>query len=612
MNISGTHRLTYQAARRDFEFLLWEQHRLQDAGLLDRDAADALLNRVAAFCEGPMAHSYRESDEQEAALGEDGRVRTPDSFPALLAEYRELWKSWQGGDPSAESNTNEMIQNLVVEMLVGANPAFVTYVGFNGPAQKLLAAYGSEALQSAWGPALRSLDSSACLCITERQAGSDLSLLEAHAVRGNDGQYVLHGHKWLISAGMHDLTGNICYFVLARTGEKQRGMLGLSCFLVPRWRLDEQGLPSVDNGIRCREVARKMGLRGCANTHLDFSAGGHPTVAYLLGTGEGRGLQQLMMMMTPARISTGIYALGMAACAYSVASRYAQGRIQGKRFDQAMNGKAESQPISRHPDVERMRLDMLAVTSGCRALLARLALCQILQRNAATGDEDRHAAGDLLDVLLPIVKAYTSDQAWRVTETAIQTMGGVGYLRDYPVEQNARDCKILSIWEGTNHMQALFLIRDKLGMCLRPAKLTTLQAQIAVTLQRLGALGGFATEIALTEQTLQAALEASNAIGAAVRQGQMNRVPDHACEFLSGLAELAIAWQLLDAAGVAQAALLGQPDPDDAAFYDDKIRAARHFVNRRLPQAAAVLGIVRRGLIDASSRVEAGLGVTAS
>lgn len=589
MSTSQTHKLTYLAPLRDFEFLLWEQFRMQDVDGLDRSSAMALLRQVADFAEGPMALSYREGDEQEAALDEAGTVRTPDCYPGLMTQYRDIWNAWQTSSGPGGQPVNELMQNLIVEMLVGSHPAFVTYVGFNGPAQNLLGAYGSEDLKANYGPSLASLDASACLCITERQAGSDLSLLETYAVRSADGQYRMHGHKWLISAGMHELTGNIFYFVLARTDPTLRGVLGLSCFLVPRRRLDEHGRPTIDNGIRCREVARKMGLRGCANTHLDFGADGKDTIAYLLGETPGRGLQQLMMMMMPARISTGIYALGLASCAEGVAGRYARERVQGKRFDQAMSAKADSLAIELHPDVERMRLDMLAVTSGCRAILARLALCQTQLRTLPADDRRCVVARELLELLLPIVKAYTSDQAWRVTETAIQTMGGVGYLRDYPVEQNARDCKILSIWEGTNHMQALFLIRDKLGLCLRNSRLATMAGEIRSLLQWLEERQGWSQEIVQIRAALSAVETAAAAIGAAVRGGNMNQIPAYACDFLNAVAEIAVAWHLLEGASLAQDRLDSASNDEDLAFYADKVKAARHFLRRRLPLACASL-----------------------
>ena len=444
---------------------------------------------------------------------------------------------------------------------------------------------------------MRSLQACACLCITEKTAGSDLSLLTSVATRLTGGGYQLAGHKWLISAGMHELTENIYYVVLARTDAAQRGMTGLSCFIVPRYRFESDGNPSIDNGIRCREVVQKMGLRGCANTHLEFSQDGLPTIAYLLGSTDGRGLQQLMMMMAPARVSTGIYALGIASAAYETACAYASVRIQGKRFDQAMSARADNLPIKEHPDVRRMRLDMLAVTTGCRALIALLGWCQMQLRVGVTSAEYVRIATDLLDILLPIVKAYTSDQAWRVTEYSIQTLGGVGYLRDYPVEQQARDCKVLSIWEGTNHLQSLFLVRDKLGLCLRSDKLETLRAQITTTMQRETEVCGFESDVDHLNQALRALLDAALAIGASVRKGRINLVPEFSCDFQAGLAEVAVAWQLLEGALIARSALRATSlDTCDTQYYELRIAATKHFTSRRLPQTTALLGVVERGL----------------
>lgn len=581
------HEHTYAAPVRDAQFLLWEQLRIHERlGMAPeaRARADASYAAARAFAEGPLAASYADTDAQEAHLRADGTVATPDAYPALMAAYADLWRGWSA--PGAEAPP-EPLQHLIVEMFCGANPSFVTYIGFNGPAQTLLETYGSASMQARWLPELRSMRASAGLCLTEKQAGSDLSRIACVAEKDADGRYWLTGHKWLISAGSHELTENILYFVLARTDPAQTGMVGLSCFLVPRFR--DESFGTADNGVRVREVVRKMGLKGCANTHLTFGEE-RPTEALLLGEVEGRGLQQLMLMMTPARISTGIFALGLAGAATECARAYSEARVQGKQFNQSMSARAESLPIARHPDVARMRRDMLAVTTGCRAMIARLGLAQALQRSATATAEEKAVAHDVLDVLLPIVKAYTSDQAWRVAETAIQTLGGVGYTRAWPVEQHARDCKVLSIWEGTNHIQSLFLLRDKLGLCLRPKKLETVLGEVRKALVRLSVDARFDAEAERMERALAALAAAVSAIGGRVRAGGMNDVPEFAVEFMAGFAEVVIAWQLIDAALVAQAAL--DRGTDEAAFYAEKVAAMRHFLRRRLPVGTAQLSTV--------------------
>lgn len=592
------HKLTYAAPARDMDFLLWEQFRIHETLGLDsaeqRDIIQTNMANARAWAEGPLAQSYKETDEQEACLA-DGKVVLPDSYPGLYQGFSEMWTQWQDGAAQGTAMP-PIVQNLIIEMFMAGNASFMTYVGFSQPARSLLRAHGSDDLNATYGPALQDMRATACLCITEKGAGSDLSKLAALATKQDDGRYLLTGHKWLISAGSHEMTDNIYYFVLARTDPKQTGMAGLSCFLVPRYRIDEGGAHSIDNGIRVNEVVTKMGFKGCANTHLLFGEDGVETQAFLLGRMEGTGLQQLMMMMKPARISTGIFALGLASSAHETSVAYSQQRVQGKRFDQAMSARAPSLPIAEHPDVRRMRLDMAAYTSGCRAMIARLGLYQSFEDDPSQPEDLRRAADDISEVLLPIVKAYTSDKAWVVCETAIQTHGGVGFTRDYPAQQNARDCKVLSIWEGTNHIQALFLFRDKLGMCVQPKRLNTLRAAIEDTLARAEATGALDKDVRNLRDALAALGDATAAARDCVRYQRMNDVPQFAVELQAALGDIVIAWHLLEAAEIALKALASSDA--DAAFYADKVDIARHFLRRRLPQSAASLRAIAGEMQD--------------
>lgn len=583
------HKLTYTAPARDMEFLLWEQFRIHETLNVTTPEQRALItNNMASardWCEGPLAKSYKETDDQEAYL-KDGKVVLPDSYPTLYDGFRKMWMQWQDG----AANGNVMppiVQNLIIEMFMAANASFMTYVGFAQPARTLLNTHGSDALNALYAPALEQMDATACLCITEKEAGSDLTKLRCLATKQDDGRYLLTGHKWLISAGSHEMTDNIYYFVLARTDPTQTGMTGLSCFLVPRRRIDAAGNHAIDNGIRVEQVVEKMGFKGCANTHLTFGDDGVETEAFLLGTTEGTGLQQLMMMMKPARISTGIFALGLASSAHETSVAYSRDRVQGKRFDQAMSARAPSLPIAEHPDVRRMRLDMAAYTSGCRAMIARLGFYQSIEDDQNRDAEERRMADDISQVLLPIVKSYTSDKAWVVCENAIQTYGGVGFTRDYPAQQNARDCKVLSIWEGTNHIQSLFLFRDKLGMCVQPKRLNTLVAAINATLAKADHTGHLEQECANLRHALGALSQATLAARDCVRFQHMNDVPQFAVELQQGIGDIVIAWHLLEAAEIATQA--NQPSEEDAAFYQDKIDIARQFLRRKLPLSTASL-----------------------
>ena len=304
----------YLAPLDDIRFVIWQQNQTEtclksDYPWLTRERVDTLLEEAANFASNVLSASYQEADRQECFLDAAGEVQVPECYRALLARFREEWgvrlKPYEQGGLGLPP----LIQYAVLEMFMGAHPAFMTYVGFNGPALQLLTRFGTAQQLERYGPPLAEYRWTSSLCITEAEAGSDLSRITAQAERQEDGRYLIRGEKRFISAGMHSLTENMVWFVLARIKDGPSGVLGLSCFIVPRF---EGGK---DNQVRCSEVVRKMGLKGCANTHLRFGEQG-PCYGYLMGERENIGLVQLLSMMTPARISTGIYALGMASSAY--------------------------------------------------------------------------------------------------------------------------------------------------------------------------------------------------------------------------------------------------------------------------------------------------------
>jgi len=584
----------YKAPLRDIQFLLWEQKKVQDTILphyskWTKEKIDQLLQEAAHFSENVLGSTYKIADEQECWQDERGAVHIPDGYDMLLKEFKEKWAYLF--HPSAEVGLPHIVHYLLLEMFLGANPSFMPYIGFNSLAVELLLTYGTKAQQNLYNERLYSYDWSSCLCTTEADAGSDLSRLTMMATKQDDGTYLLEGEKRFISAGMHDLTDNIVYFVLARTHDAPAGMAGLSCFIINRYGLDNKGKATIDNHVRCEEVVSKMGLKGLANTHLSFGKNGK-CHAMLLGETEHIGLTQLIKkMMTPARVSTGIYALGMASSAYLNAFNYAHQRIQGKRFDLSMSARAPSLAIAEHPDVQRMLLEMKASTEGCRALIATLGTLESTHKIKTSkagielpkGSVSNEMA--LFDIFSPVIKAYCSDQSWKTAETAIQVYGGNGYLRKYPAEQYARDCKILSIWEGTNHMQAQFLLRDKLGMGLSETKyLKVLDDSLQMAITVFEQQGNWQRECHLLKESYIGFRTALQHLGAKVRTGGILAVPASANIVLDMLAEILTAWQLLDAANCAQQqCTLLSKDDNDYDFYQNKINAALFFINTTLP-----------------------------
>ena len=337
-----------------------------------------------------------------------------------------------------------------------------------------------------------------------------------------------------------------------------------------------------------------------------------------LGERENIGLRQLMTMMNLARIATGIYALGMASSAYLNAAEYASQRIQGTDFKQAFNPKAKRVPIIQHIDVKRMLLEMKSKVEGCRALIVKLCFHQSMLTNLEFHqkaliesnkldeknelDNQIYTHHSLVNLLTPIVKAYTSDQAWKVSELAIQVYGGHGYISDHPVEQYARDIKILSIWEGTNFVQSADLFRDKLAMGRHSKLLTVYTTEINKFLHSIEDFPDFSVQKTRLKQALETLVATHSLMGSWIREQKMELIFAVSTRFLEMMAEVTLSWLLLDSAIIAKRALIDAPEQssDDtainnkqkSAFYQGKITSAMFYLNNVLPDVFSKAKII--------------------
>ena len=399
------------------------------------------------------------------------------------------------------------------------------------------------------------------------------------------------------------LEGNIVYIVLARVEGAPASTTGLSCFVVPKMIQDDKGHLS-ENHVRCVRLEDKMGLHGCATAQLSFGETGECR-GFLLGEKENIGLRQLTTMMNMARISTGIYALGLANRAYMNAVEYAQNRIQGTAFNQAFNPKAEKVALVQHIDVKRMLLEMKSKVEGCRALIVKLTYHQSwvnqleFEAEGQVSSNERHKLSlwrhkSLVNLLTPIVKAYTSDQAWRVAEQAIQVYGGHGYIVDNPVEQVARDVKILSIWEGTNFIQSASLIREQLAMGRESKLLALFVDEVSLSLQELRCSEIMSQQINDVEEALSILQNTHQLMGIWVKQRKLELIFGVATRFLEMMAELTLSWLLLEAAIIAKQKLTDLDDANDEAFYRGKIASANYYLKNVLPGVKSKAEIIAK------------------
>ncbi|MEZ4219796.1 MAG: acyl-CoA dehydrogenase [Polyangiaceae bacterium] len=591
----------YRADLRELNFVLFEQFRLGELlgkspyGDWGEDEVKMTLEGVYRFCTEVLGPLNPVGDVQGCRL-EGGQVKTPDGFKDAWSRlYEAGFKSLGIHAEFGGQGAPRMVAALTGELTTGANTAFDMYPGLTVGAAELIEAFGTEEQRERYCHKMYGGTWAGTMCLTEPQAGSDVGSATAKATKNADGTYTISGTKMFISAGDQDITENIIHMVLARTEGAAKGTKGLSLFIVPRNRLDADGNSGEINDVKCVSLEHKMGINGSATALLQFGDDGK-CIGELVGTQEQQGIRQMFKMMNYARIGVGLQGLGIASAAYFAALDYARERKQGTSTKNWKDPEAPRVAIIEHPNVRRMLLDMKGKVEGVRALIVKAAW-HLDQAAVLAGKDDEKALyhQGQVELLTPLVKAYSSDTAFRVAETALQVHGGVGYTRDYPVEQHVRDAKIFSIYEGTNGIQALDLVARKLGQngggnfralledIARFVEANKSHPKLGKAVERLGA--------------------AQEAVGSGAMQfmawfgaGEMELIPLHANRFLNMMSETVIGWLLLDAAVVAEAAQAKLKETDaDYAFYEGKIRAASFFAFDTLGGVAGLLNAMGSG-----------------
>jgi len=428
---------------RDQKFVLYEMLNIEElckAPLyadFSRDMFDMVLNEAEKFSTTAIFPTLAEGDREGCRLV-DGNVHIPKCYHRSAQIYRE------GGWPTMNVAAEEGGQGFPLVVAMAAkewfshNSAFVSYFSLTEGAARLIETYGTETQKKRYLPKMHEAVWGGTMALTEPGAGTDVGNLKTKAIRRPDGTFRLQGTKIFITSGDSDIMENIIHPVLARIEGDPPGTGGISIFLVPKFLVNDDGTPGKRNDYAIGKIEEKMGIHGSATCLINLGDNGE-CYAELLGE-ERQGMKIMFQMMNGARIGIGIQSLAGSSIAYLHALQYAKERLQGSSLAEMKNPAAPRVPIIRHPDVRRMLIWMKAHTEGFRALLYFTALC--VDRCEATDDEAaREKYTGFLEVLTPICKAYCSDMAFRVTETAIQVYGGYGYCADYPVEQFLRDEK---------------------------------------------------------------------------------------------------------------------------------------------------------------------------
>jgi alkylation response protein AidB-like acyl-CoA dehydrogenase len=576
----------YKAPLQDMRFVLHEvfdSKTIADLpGCADftPELLDSVLEEGAKFCEEILL-PLNQSGDLVGCTYENGVVRTPPGF-------REAYNAFRDGGWTAMASAPEFggqgmpisASTLVEEMMCSANVAFGLYPGLTHGAYLALYNHGTEEQKKTYLPNLVSGKWSGTMCLTEPQSGTDLGLLRTKAVPNDDGSYTLSGSKIFISAGEHDLTENIIHLVLARLPDAPAGVKGISLFVVPKFLVKEDGSLGARNGVTCTVIEHKMGIKASATCALTFEE----SKGWLVDE-PNKGLRAMFTMMNTERFSVGIQGLGVAEIAYQNAVNYARDRIQGRSLTGAKAPDKPADPILVHPDVRRMLLTMRAYIEGCRALSGWVAReIDILQRS--TDEEAKLIADDFTALLTPVVKAMFTDLGFEIASTALQVYGGHGYIRDNGIEQFVRDARISMVYEGTNGVQALDLVGRKLPQ--EGGRLITRFLDPVLEFIESNTDDDMQPFI----EPLQTALEHLQiATGYVMEAGMSNHDEIGAASVdylrLFGLVALAFMW-----ARMAKTAL---PKSAEAGFYKAKIATAKFYMQRLLPQTAALLTTIQSG-----------------
>ncbi len=459
----------FTADLEDIRFVLFDQ--LDMVGTLagvekyadfDTETVDQMIEGAYDIAQNVLSPLNGPGDRQGCSLNpETGDVTTP-------AGFKEAWTALAEGGWVSVSAPPEVggvgapaaLTLTVTELFSGAAMAFTMYPGLTGAAGRMLLAFGPEGMGAEYAEKLFTGEWAGTMCLTEAGAGTSVGDNRCKALPTEDeGVYHLEGEKIFISGGDHDLTDNIIHLVLARLPDAPAGTKGLSLFLVPKFLVGEDFALGERNGAYVVGIEEKMGIHGSATCTLALGARG-ACKGWLLGE-HGQGIELMFHMMNEARIGVGLQGLACGASAYQYARHYAQERIQGTKVENYRDENAERIAIVEHPDVRRMLMTQKVFVETMRSFTYRLA--HRLDVAEATADE--HAAQrlrDQVDLLVPVVKAHCTDLGFDVAVLAVQTLGGYGYIGEYPVEQLVRDGKIMSIYEGTNGVQALDLLGRKL------------------------------------------------------------------------------------------------------------------------------------------------------
>ncbi len=600
--------------RRDIDFVLYEQ--LDTMSILnsetfkdlDKKTADMIIKEARNLAVKEILPTYTVSD-REGVEFDRGAVKVPECFRSvhkLLVEGE--WAALTENMEYGGQGLPHTIAQAAMEYMIGANYTLMTYAILGHSAGKMVDIFGTPEQKKLFLKKMYTCEWGSTMLLTEPGAGSDLGALTTCAEKNNDGTYSITGNKIFITNGEQNLTENIIHPVLARIKGAPAGTRGISIFLVPKIWVNEDGSFGDHNDVTCTGVEEKMGIH--ASPTCSMSLGSKGKCRGLLLGEENQGMRIMFHMMNEVRLEVGTQAFTHASCSYLYALDYASKRLQGRAIEDLDKRDAPQVPIIRHPDVRRMLLKMKAFVEGMRSLTFFTAFCFDKMKCADSEKAKEHYKG-LTEILTPVVKSYCSEKGFEVCVAGMQIFGGYGYTKEYPMEQLVRDCKICSIYEGSNGIQAMDFLGRKINT-KNGALLDALIFEIKKTIKMAEKCSDLykADEIGMEFDEMGKKLgEAADklydtAINTAIaaRSSQFQSAFCVAHPLMDAAGDVIMAWMLLWRASSAVPALdkivknrvLNEiiRKNKNAAFYHGKIMAAQFFITTMLPVTMGKLNAV--------------------
>ena len=555
----------------------------------DLESVNLYVESVIQFADRELFPYFKEMDENPAHY-KDGSIHVHQQVEKMMKEGGSM------GLISAPFNYEDgglqlplLVHTAANYILDAANNHLPGYSGLTSGAAELIVEFASKDLKEKYTPKMLTGEWGGTMCLTEPQAGSSLSDIVTKATPIEDGKYKISGQKIFISGGDHQYADNIVHLLLARIDGAPAGTKGISLFVVPKMRIQDNG-ELLFNDVTTVADFEKMGQKGYCTTHLSFGDK-DDCQGYLVGE-ENKGLNYMFLMMNGARIAVGRGASAIACGAYYASLEYANERPQGRKLssDGTKNLKDKQSLIIEHPDVRRMLLLQKSMVEGSMNLIFKAAKYYDLQHNS-TDDKEKHKYHTLLEMIIPVVKTYPSEAGIYSINNGLQVLGGYGFCSDFILQQYYRDIRISSIYEGTTGIQSQDLLGRKM-MLNNGEGAKLLLDEIKMTIEKADQddeLKKWASS--LNDQLDQSQKILFHLMPFALK-GDYERFLADASIFMEFFSLILVGWSWLEIGVATKYALSSSNSTLDSKFYQGKLDALEYFYVYELPKTKGLAEIL--------------------